>query len=236
MIGLLEEDGPTKIQDCSAINYYMETYTFNKWLKQTFGADAQQRLLSYRRQSIIDNIEENLKLSIANYNANTDLNLKLPAISDSDWNQALSNISIITFFQGVKVGLKTYNNYSIVTTAENNEFVSLDSLYFIGDGDEYYHRYGCSSVLNNSVKKAFKNIDFKVQSIYIDDDNEKQYYKHKENNKILKPCYDCIVNMNNSNNSLASSYNTKYLHAIARERYELMVKRKIATDYWNVIN
>lgn len=132
--------------DCSAINYYMENYFFNKWLNKEFSKDKINEIMNKKIYNITENINENLNLSISNYTANSDMNYKLPEISDSDWEQALSGVSMITFFQGVKIGLKTYNNYSIVTSSENNEYVGEDSLYYLNNEDKFYHRYGCSSV------------------------------------------------------------------------------------------
>lgn len=183
-----------KTQDCSAINYYVENYYFNKWLKNK--KFDKEELLSQKKQNIIDNINNNLNLSISNYNANSKINYSMPELSDDDWEQALSNISMITFFQGVKIGLKTYNNYAVVTSTENNEYVSESSLYYLGtSNDDYYHRYGCSKG-DPARQEAYRNVEFKVQQ-YTENDTVKYYYKHNKENGTLQECFDCIVNRNN---------------------------------------
>lgn len=184
-----------KKEDCSAINYYVENYYFNNWLKkENFNVGE---ILSLKKQKIIDNINNNLNLSISNYSANSEINYRMPELTDTDWEQALSNISMITFFQGMRIGLKTYNNYAVVTTTENNEYVSEDSLYYVGgNGDNYYHRYGCGEC-NSTTQEAYRNTDFKVQQ-YEENDEKKYYYKHNtQSGSTLQACFECIVNRNN---------------------------------------
>ena len=147
-------------KDCSAINYYVETSEFNHWMiRNSINID-----MKLKRDAIITDINNNLNLSISNYSANSKVDYNIFKLSDADWDQALSNISMITFLQGMKVGLKTYNNYSIVTSTQNNEYVSEDSLYYIGgSGDKYYHRNYCSQLIN-TTQEAYKNTDFKIKS------------------------------------------------------------------------
>ena len=221
-----------RYEDVSAFNYYMENYFFNKWLKTQFSDAEIKEIVDNKIQNIIDNINQNLNLSISNYSANSGENYKLPEISTKDWEQALSNISMITFFQGSKVGLKTYNNYAIVTSTENNEYIDEESLYFIDEGsnkDNYYHRHKCNSitdVLPNYC--AYRNTEFKVQS-YTYNDSTIYYYKHTNKNNECVACFDCIVNRNNmqENKEYASDFEYYYNTAIAREKYIQMQKTKL---------
>lgn len=211
--------------DCSAINYYVETCSFNHWLKEN--NIEIDKILEKKTESMINNINNNLNLSISNYSANSKIDYRMPELSDSDWEQALSNISMITFFQGVKIGLKTYNNYAIVTSTENNEFVNEDSLYYLGETDSYYHRYYCEKVISN-IYEAYKNTDYKVQS-YKDNENVKYYFKHYNiSNQQVQECFDCIVNRNNyteiANSESRNLYNKTFYEALGRERYVQMSK------------
>lgn len=205
-------------KDYSAVNYYIEKYFFNIWFNNT--RLNKEEVLNQKRQAIIDNINENLNLSIANYNANSKINYKMPEISDEEWDQALSNISAITFFQGVKIGLKTYNNYIVATSSGNNEYVSKDTLYFIVKDDEYYHMYGCEQKTNNiaqrvTVNKAYRNIEFKPISY-----PEGYYYKHSSENLAQRECFYCIVNRKKIEfDKNLTIWNTAFLTSLARERY-----------------
>ena len=67
---------------------------------------------------------------------------RLPVLTDSDWENVFSNISLITFFQGVPIGVKEYNNYSIASSTTNREYVKPEELYFSGD-DINFHKIYC---------------------------------------------------------------------------------------------
>ncbi len=209
-------------KDCSAINYYVETCEFNHWLIDNhIDVDT---ILKEKTESIITNINNNLNLSISNYSANSKITYEIPELTEKDWEQALSNISMITFFQGKKIGLKKYNNYAVVTSTENNEFASEDSLYYIGEeGDNYYHRYYCDKGTPKTLR-AYKNTEFRVQK-YEEQDQIKYYYKHygSSENVYDNECFDCIVNRNNytktTNSSNISYYDRAFYEALGRERY-----------------
>ena len=218
--------------DCSAINYYVETASFNQWLK-TNNINTEE-ILEQGTQAIIDNINNNLNLSLSNYSANSGIDYKLPELTDMDWEQALSNVSMIAFFQGKRIGLKTYNNYAVVTSNNNNEFVAEDSLYYITQ-EPYYHRYNCKAIENGLAQGAYRNTEFKAQSYTVDDET-KYYYKHttygnnESGEKTLVfnylECYDCIANRNNIKLDSSTDYSIKYV-ALARERYIQMQRTKL---------
>ena len=222
--------GLEKYKDCSAINYYVETCEFNHWLD--YNSINIDYILSLKRDEIIKDINNNLNLSMSNYSANSGIDYKLPELTDKDWDQALSNISMITFLQGQKIGLKTYNNYVVVTSTENNEYVSEDSLYYLGrDLDKYYHRYNCSSIEQEGYI-AYRNTEFKAQKYSYKDSTghtiEGYYYKHIQEygGEIYNQseCFDCIVNRNNIDTNVQDEYDGLQEIALARERYVQMSK------------
>ena len=232
-------------RDCSAINYYVENYLFNYWIKNE-GLNT-DNIMNLKKQSIIDNVNKNLNLAISNYSENSKINYTIPELSDEDWEQALSNISMITFFQGMKVGLKTYNNYSVVTSRENNEYVGEDSLYYLNNQDESYHRYRCSNTQPNiGLNGAYKNTEFKAQSYTQKDDTINYYYKHgnigSEGRMLsMLQCFDCIVNRNNikaytGEESQKRLYFEKaYNTGLARERYIQMSRSKLTGSKGKIV-
>lgn len=76
----------------------------------------------HKMEIMTNHVSSNLNLSISNYSRGA-YNFQLPVLTDDDWEQAFSNISMITFFQGVPIGLKYYNNYAIATSTDNREYV-----------------------------------------------------------------------------------------------------------------
>lgn len=65
-------------------------------------------------------------------------NFKMPILTEEDWDKLLSEISVIGFLQGLPLGLKYYNNYSIVTNTRNRENITEESMYFIGTDGSYH--------------------------------------------------------------------------------------------------
>ena len=200
-----------------------------------------------RESCIIENINNNLKLSIANYSANSKINYRLPELTDEDWEQALSNISVITFFQGVKIGLKTYNNYCVVTCPENNEFTGEDNLYYIvtNDGtdgnyhetDGYYHEFGCDKIKYDATSHivSYRTSEFTIPQYYEKNGVQYNYYKHQYkdsegNSKTYQPCYYCILNKNKKTECDEACYN-KYVYAryttYGREQYVQIFRTRL---------
>lgn len=224
--------------DCSAINFFVENYYFNKWIKN-HEILKNVDILSGKKQAIIDNINENLNLSIANYSANSKTEYKLPDLTENDWELALSNISMITFLQGIKTGLKTYNNYAIVASTENSEYINNNSLYYVfkeeenNNKDEYYHRYPCTNYIGE-IEQGYRNIEFKLKNY-----DEGAYYKHtsyvkNEDNEFIptygiRACFNCIVNRNKNNLEGFDNSNWTRIHetTLARERYVQMSRTRL---------
>lgn len=90
---------------------------------------------------------------------NPNYEYRLPQLSYDEWEQALSNISIIAFMQGMPIGLKYYNNYAIATSTLNKEFVDPDELYFAGKDDQYYHQRQCEQATGSDYV-GYRSIDY----------------------------------------------------------------------------
>lgn len=203
--------------DCSAVNYYVKNYCFNKWIKDSVARKKNiETLYNSKNSNIRANIEENLKLSMANYSANSRIDYKLIQLSDEDWEQALSDVSIITFFQGMPIGLKNYNNYSIVTSTNNKEFINEDKLYYYETVEDTYHTAFCDALVNSSqhIIKGYPIVEFE----YAKNTDDNTYFLHG----TKTACYKCIVNENKYNSTQARQLMEQVEYTtLARERYRL---------------
>ncbi len=171
------------------------------------------------KNSVIKNsIQSNLNSAIASYNKRSEgldvvYDFKMPILDEEEWDKMLSNVSIIAFMQGLPVGIKTYNNYMIVTSTKNKQCVDAESLYFVTYDpntlkyDNYYHRINCP-LLAEELKNNRSHIIEGHSSINFDGiyDSEHKTYKYfgvGEYNEDLKKyeyprgsvlaCYECIV-------------------------------------------
>ena len=196
-------------------------------------AYATSVLAQHKKDIIINTIEKNLSQETAQAQAqamNLNYEYRLPQLSYDEWEQALSNISIIAFMQGMPIGLKYYNNYAIATSTLNKEFVDPDELYFAGKDDQYYHQRQCEQATGSDYV-GYRSIDYVAKSYEKSDNGTTSttyYYPHANNTNSELECYYCLVNRstyktgNNEkewNNSLYNSWTDSYYNALARERY-----------------
>ena len=77
-------------------------------------------------------IESNLATALANYN-NGGYQFTMPKLSEEDWATIMNNVSLISFLQGLSIGGKVYNGYSVINNNKNEEVVTENSIYLIED-------------------------------------------------------------------------------------------------------
>ncbi len=238
--------------DFSDISYYVEGYAFTNWVNENLGNcenitirdeevknpfkigqnnnpdDVNSPFVQHKKEVIKNSIQDSLNEAISNYSRNTSeasdgAGYRIPVIKEADWDQALSNVSMITFFQGVPVGLKMYNNYAVATSTKNRAFVDPTEIFFSGEGT--FHRAYCKECGNISYT-GYRSVEF-LQKSY--NNNQYKYYQHinntNEENKTVTACYYCAVNKGSYQKTTGNSDNYKrqditYNEALARERYE----------------
>lgn len=199
-------------------------------------AYAESVLAQHKKDIIINTIEKNLSQATEQAKKmNPNYEYRLPQLSYDEWEQALSNISIIAFMQGMPIGLKYYNNYAIATSTLNKEFVDPDELYFAGKDDQYYHQRQCEQATGSDYV-GYRSIDYVAKSYETENETGEKttnyYYLHDHNqtndtNSKLE-CYYCLVNRSTYNAENKASWSDEnpyrswtdsYYNALARERY-----------------
>lgn len=192
-------------------------------------AYAESVLAQHKKDIIINTIEKNLSQATAQAQGmNPNYEYRLPQLSYDEWEQALSNISIIAFMQGMPIGLKYYNNYAIATSTLNKEFVDPDELYFAGKDDQYYHQRQCEQATGSDYV-GYRSIDYVAKSYEKSDNGTTSttyYYPHANNTNSELECYYCLVNRSTYKNNgrwkgnlLYKNWSDSYYNALARERY-----------------
>lgn len=181
-----------------------------------------------RRNVIVNSIQDNLNTAISSYNANSQglgsvYNFKMPVLTETDWDNVLKNVTMVTFMQGLKMGQKFYNNYAIVNSTMNKQYISRDTIYFVEKDNQdtsYYHRIDCPE-LNNKEIIGYKNTDFKTIINTDKYTGKKTITWNKEN----QACYYCIISGNydklnlNDSSPEAQKRNIALNTALAREKY-----------------
>ena len=198
----------------------------------------------HRLAIIRHKIEVNLAIAITNYNAYsgaTDNIFQMPKLSEEEWDSIIHNISLISFLQGMSIGGKVYNGYSIVTNSESKEVVLENNIYILGtkDGKSQYYKIGDCGLTDGTVnitagayagsgsqtKSAGRiNIEFERGTLNSADGTRKYYYyplakNNASYNSVIMQnevnTYDDIYEyVNNTNTNLKTAFYT----ALGRER------------------
>lgn len=172
-------------------NIENETSTFN-----------QHRLAVIRYK-----IENNLAIAISNYNKYSGVKnvFQMPELKEDEWDQIIHNISLISFLQGLPIGEKTYNGYTLVTNSESEEVVLEGNIFMLGEsanGEKVYYRIGDveledggTATLNagnygDKVSAGRLNLDFKRRYVTRTDKTQTYYYYQMRN---FKASYNSVV-------------------------------------------
>ena len=271
--------GNEQLYSTSAKEYYINAAQFTNWvktnldwingdtvqnndeLKQQLGntyifkdletPERKDSNFNEHRMSVIKNsIQTNLLTAISTYNthANT-YEYMLPKISEVDWYTITNKVCVISFLQGIPIGTKYFNNYSVVSNSKNEEFIDKDALYIVdkntdNSNENFYHKIGCKKIMEaTEIKEGYRgylNLNFVMQKITITTDAERKNYYFYPRQEL--GCYDCTVSTKLyytaddiiSGNNITidntiykkddNEYNglrQKYLTVLAREKHDL---------------
>ena len=241
------------LQFCDAVEYSINAdgtsgSSYQIWSSDTrriFQSGNIENKLSnfnqHRLEVIRHKIERNLSIAINNYNNFTnaqDILFQMPELKEEEWDLVMNNISLISFVQGLDIGGKIYNGYSIVNNTESKEVVQEGRIYILGE-DNFYHKIGDKYLEDgNNIREDMPagrlNLDFKRQNMIIRTTNDTIYYypvKYDAKNSF-RGSYDSIITQNNVTEyddiyAYISNQNDKlkkaFYMAIGRER-EAMYK------------
>ena len=185
--------------------------------------DPDSKFNEHRLAVIRYSIEKNLSIAIANYNnyTSSSANFQMPTLREDEWEKIINNVSIISFMQGLSIGGKIYNGYSIVTNTKTEEVVNLDSIYIVAN-DGYYHRPTDSDLSGKTITGAFLNTDFERKSV-TNGTSTTYFFSHEQ-----LGCYTSIVNQTTAEvtdniyeyiQSRGGTLAKTYFTALGRERY-----------------
>lgn len=199
--------------------------------------DPDSNFNQHRLAVIRYSIEKNLSIAIANYNSysNATTEFRMPKLKEDEWSKILNNVSVISFLQGLSIGGKVYNGYSIVTNTKTEEVVNTDSIYLISSDNEY-HRVTESGLVNKTITGAYLSNDFETKRITDSQNAINVFFLHGSLAGSLTASYSSIIMQTNvadidsdysgniykyvaglGNNAVSQNYFT----ALGRERYSM---------------
>ena len=148
------------------------------------------------RKAVIRNvIETNLTTAIASFSSGaTNVEFIMPKISEEDWETIENDVCAISFMQGMSIGSKKYNGYSVVANTLTKEYVDENDIYILAkdtNGDIYCKvnddTIGTSSTIKTkgtgpgdlTYYPGIWKINFESKQ-YIQDGNNKIYVPIKD--------------------------------------------------------
>lgn len=211
----------------SAISYYKQAYEFSTWVQENLkdlkvsnakanmldtgnGNIFQNKKIEYpssnfnlhRKEVIRYSIESNLSVAIANFNNYTNsTNFQMPKLDEIEWEMLQNEVSIISFLQGLNIGGKVYNGYTVVTNSKTEEIVKEERIY-ITTTDGYYHKTNDEDLIKEYAQDELVlgvfDLDFEIRK----DASTGTYYTHKTE----LGCYGSIIGQEKVDNSFGSMY------------------------------
>ncbi len=164
--------------------------------------EEEESKFNRHKYSIIKNsIQYNLNLAMSTYNvtATTDQFFSMPVIPEDEWDRILSNVSITSFMQGLKCGLKTYNNYAIVSSTNNEITSDVDELFYVknlnfNDENAVYHKIDCPNFEfdESAAYISVTSKEVKYDRVF-DKSIASDFYKYDHKNLV---CYTCGIDGN----------------------------------------
>lgn len=183
---------------------------------------------THRIDVIKHSIERNLSIAISNFNnySNVSTDFQMPKLRDSDWDKIMDNISVISFLQGINIGGKIYNGYSIITNTKNEDIVMEDSIYIQTKNNNTFHRITETNLSSDNIIGIY-NVNLERRTAEDTDGNTKYYFP-----VYGTLSYESIITQNNIEKSSEQTLNQYisglnnnlkkvYYTALARERYGL---------------
>ena len=181
----------TTVTDFSATNYELEA-------KKSNPENSESNFSSHKRHVIRNSITYNLCLAMTAYNEKyVGMTFDMPILQEEEWDKILSNVSIVTFMQGLNCGHKMYNNYALVSSNNNEISVTPSEIFYTqytnsltDDSIETVHRINCTHLGEADFYTSLRSKEIKYDKVFntIEDVYN---YDHK-----VYTCYDCIVNPN----------------------------------------
>lgn len=202
------------------------------------------------RQAVIRNvIETNLSTAISSFSANVNndnIEFLMPKLSETDWEIVENNVCCISFLQGLSLGSKRYNGYSVVANTLTKEYVNENDIYILKNDGTYCRAndktLNDSNIISGQPAGIYK-MDFELRK-GLKEDGTYVYYNPK---KSYSGSYTSImgssgitsvekIGMNKYMEGKSEILKKAYYTALGRERWCAFnvhnINEDISTEYF----
>ena len=179
-----------------------------KIFSSTEDPEIPDSVFSLHKTDVMKNsIQYNLNVAMSSYNEMevNSFSFEMPILDDPTWYDITSKVSIVSFMQGFKCGLKTYNNYASVSSTNNEFTVIPEEIYYVGPdttginglNDEItkYHRIDCPEFSNTNLTAEFNTTKGALETTCTDTQVDEYLLESKVKSFVSKEVkYDKIYN------------------------------------------
>lgn len=161
----VDEDG-NKLEIFGDMDIFDYKYEYIYEEEKIYIEEDSSNFNEHRKAVIRYSIEKNLSIAIANYNEYqyAKATFEMPELSEDEWSKIVNNVNIISFMQGISIGGKIYNGYSVVQNNKTEEFVSENAIY-ITASDGYYHKINSLELKELTDFTGIFNVNFERKSL-----------------------------------------------------------------------
>ena len=154
---------------------------------------------------IRNSIQYNLNLAMSTYNASAHVagyDYQMPVMQNDEWDKILNTVSIVSFMQGIKCGLKKYNNYKVVSSTNNEIVVTPENIFYVlktsfNNESSEYHRIDCRKLYERDQLADYDYMSFSSKEVKYDKQYDKNRLYAYTYDHMNLACYDCINDHNN---------------------------------------
>ena len=213
--------------------------------KSKYIEDKDSDFYLHRTEVIKNAIESNLMVAIDNFNkvSSSSTQFAMPRLTESDWENLTNGISMISFLQGLSIGGKIFNSYSIVSNDVNDDYVGENSIYIVingnseGEGRGTYYLPTDNTLKNIDLTNAIGvfNTNFEQRTIIdtVKTGDVEEKYEVNYLPRVEYAAYTSVINPGDSQNNKESV--AKLMKKYATDNSSSEKEKEIARIYYTAL-
>lgn len=213
--------------------------------KSKYIEDKDSDFYLHRTEVIKNVIESNLMVAIDNFNkvSSSSTQFAMPRLTESDWENLTNGISMISFLQGLSIGGKIFNSYSIVSNDVNNDYVGENSIYIVingnseGEGRGTYYLPTDNTLKNIDLTNAIGvfNTNFEQRTIIdtVKTGDVEEKYEVNYLPRVEYAAYTSVINPGDSQNNKESV--VKLMKKYVTDNSSSEKEKEIARIYYTAL-
>ena len=96
----------------------------------------------------------------------------MPKISETDWETIENDVCAISFLQGMNIGAKKYNGYSVVANTLTKEYIDENDIYIVMNGNTYCKVNDNATRTDSNINRGAWKLDFEQRQMIVTDSHD----------------------------------------------------------------